>query len=331
METKLMSYREAINLAMSEEMRRDEDIYLMGEDVGIYGGDFGTSVGMFKEFGPDRVIDTPISEAAIAGCAIGSSITGLRPIVDLTFMDFITIALDAIVNQGAKLRYMFGGQGIHVPVTFRCASGSGIGSAAQHSQALESWVCHIPGLKVVAPGTVSDTKGLLKSAIRDNNIVIFIEPKAEYGRKGEVPLDPEYTIPLGKGEIKREGKDITIVSYGRMLERTLQAADEVKKEGISVEVVDPRTLVPLDKELIIESVKKTGRVLLVNDAHKTGGFIGEISAMISESDAFDYLDAPIARLAGQDVPIPYARVLETQMIPSVEDIKKKIHDIMNKQ
>ena len=331
MTKKTMTMREAIKEAMTAEMREDENVYLMGEDVGIFGGDFGTTVGMLQEFGEERIIDTPISEAAIAGAAAGSASTGMRPIVDITFMDFITIALDAIVNQGAKLRYMFGGQGIKVPVTFRCASGSGIGSAAQHSQALESWLCHIPGIKVVAPGTVSDAKGLLKSSIRDNNIVIFIEPKAEYGRKAEVPLDPDYTIPLGKGEIKREGKDLTIVSYGRMLERVLQAADEVKEEGISVEVVDPRTLVPLDKEIIIESVKKTGKLMLVNDAYKTGGFIGEISAMVSESDAFDYLDSPIYRLAGEDVPIPYARVLEVQMIPSVEDIKKKIHDIMNKQ
>lgn len=331
METKFMSYRDAVNLAMSEEMRRDENIYLMGEDVGIYGGDFGTSVGMIKEFGDERVMDTPISEAAIAGCAIGSAITGMRPIVDLTFMDFLTIAMDAIVNQGAKLRYMFGGQNIKVPVTFRCAAGSGIGSASQHSQSLEAWLTHIPGLKVVAPGTIQDVKGLLKSAIRDNNIVIFLEYKAQYNLKGEVTTDSDFLIPLGKGEIKREGKDLTIVSYGRMLERALKAADESAKEGYSVEVVDPRTLVPLDKEIIIESVKKTGKLILVNDAYKTGGFIGEIAAMVAESEAFDYLDAPIKRLAAADVPVPYARVLETATVPSVEDIKKAIRDTMEKR
>ena len=331
METKLMSYRDAINLAMSEEMRRDKNVFLMGEDVGIYGGDFGTSVGMLQEFGEDRVMDTPISESAIAGCAIGSAITGMRPIVDLTFMDFITIALDAIVNQGAKIRYMFGGQGVQVPVTFRCAAGSGIGSAAQHSQSLEAWLCHIPGIKVVAPGTIQDAKGLLKSAIRDNNIVIYLEYKAQFNTKGEVPLDPEYVIPLGKGEIKREGKDLTIVSYGRMLERVLQAVDEVAKDGISVEVVDPRTLIPLDKEIIIESVKKTGKLMLVNDAYKTGGFIGEIAAMITESEAFDYLDSPIIRLAGEDVPVPYAKLLEVAMLPSVELIKENIYKMINKQ
>lgn len=274
-ETKQMALREAINLAMTEEMRKDETIFLMGEDVGIYGGDFGTSVGMFEEFGPKRVRDTPISEAAIAGSAIGAAITGLRPIVDVTFMDFITIMMDAIVNNGAKNNYMFGG-GLKTPVTFRVASGSGIGSAAQHSQSLEAWLTHIPGIKVVAPGTANDAKGLLKSAIRDNNIVIFMEPKALYGKKEEVSLDSGEYIPLGKGDIKREGTDLTIVTYGRMLERVLKAADEVAADGISVEVVDPRTLIPLDKDLIINSVKKTGKLMLVNDAYKTGGFLSLI-------------------------------------------------------
>lgn len=325
-ETKQMAFREAINLAMTEEMRKDETIFLMGEDVGIYGGDFGTSVGMFEEFGPERVKDTPISEAAIAGSAIGAAITGLRPIVDVTFMDFITIALDAIVNNGAKNNYMFGG-GLKTPVTFRVASGSGIGSAAQHSQSLEAWLTHIPGIKVVVPGNANDAKGLLKSAIRDNNIVIFMEPKALYGKKEKVSLDSDFYLPLGKGEIKREGSDLTIVSYGRMLERVLQAADEVAADGISVEVVDPRTLIPLDKELIINSVKKTGKLMLVNDAYKTGGFIGEIAALVTESEAFDYLDYPIVRLASEDVPVPYARVLEEGILPDVTKIKAVIYQM----
>ena len=325
-ETKQMALREAINLAMTEEMRKDDTIFLMGEDVGIYGGDFGTSVGMFEEFGPERIKDTPISEAAIAGSAIGAAITGLRPIVDVTFMDFITIALDAIVNNGAKNNYMFGG-GLKTPVTFRVASGSGIGSAAQHSQSLEAWLTHIPGIKVVAPGTANDAKGLLKSAIRDNNIVIFMEPKALYGKKEEVTLDSDFYLPLGKGDIKREGTDLTIVSYGRMLERVLQAADEVSADGISVEVVDPRTLIPLDKELIINSVKKTGKLMLVNDAYKTGGFIGEIAALVTESEAFDYLDYPIVRLASEDVPVPYARVLEEGILPDVAKIKAAIYQM----
>ncbi|WP_303975159.1 alpha-ketoacid dehydrogenase subunit beta [Streptococcus merionis] len=328
-ETKVMALREAINLAMSEEMRKDDKIFLMGEDVGIYGGDFGTSVGMLAEFGEKRVKDTPISEAAIAGAAVGAAITGLRPIVDLTFMDFITIAMDAIVNNGAKNNYMFGG-GIKTPVTFRVASGSGIGSAAQHSQALEAWLTHIPGIKVVAPGNANEAKGLLKSSIQDNNIVLFIEPKAQYGKKEEVTLDPEFYIPLGKGDIKREGTDVTIVSYGRMLERAIQAADELAEEGISVEVVDPRTLVPLDKEMIINSVKKTGRLVLVNDAYKTGGYIGEIAAMIAESEAFDYLDAPIVRVASEDVPVPYAAILENAILPNVEKIKAAVKKTVNK-
>ncbi|EMB64350.1 putative acetoin dehydrogenase E1 component subunit beta [Streptococcus mutans SA38] len=329
-ETKVVALREAINLAMSEEMRKDEKIILMGEDVGIYGGDFGTSVGMLAEFGEKRVKDTPISEAAIAGSAVGAAQTGLRPIVDLTFMDFVTIAMDAIVNQGAKANYMFGG-GLKTPVTFRVASGSGIGSAAQHSQSLEAWLTHIPGIKVVAPGTVNDAKALLKSAIRDNNIVIFMEPKALYGKKEEVNLDSDFYIPLGKGEIKREGTDVTIVSYGRMLERVLKAAEEVAAEDISVEVVDPRTLIPLDKDLIINSVKKTGKVILVNDAYKTGGFIGEIASVITESEAFDYLDAPVLRLASEDVPVPYSHVLETAILPDVAKIKEAIYKQVRKR
>lgn len=329
-ETKVVALREAINLAMSEEMRKDEKIILMGEDVGIYGGDFGTSVGMLAEFGEKRVKDTPISEAAIAGSAVGAAQTGLRPIVDLTFMDFVTIAMDAIVNQGAKANYMFGG-GLKTPVTFRVASGSGIGSAAQHSQSLEAWLTHIPGIKVVAPGTVNDAKALLKSAIRDNNIVIFMEPKALYGKKEEVNLDPDFYIPLGKGEIKREGTDVTIVSYGRMLERVLKAAEEVAAEDISVEVVDPRTLIPLDKDLIINSVKKTGKVILVNDAYKTGGFIGEIASVLTESEAFDYLDAPVLRLASEDVPVPYSHVLETAILPDVAKIKEAIYKQVRKR
>lgn len=327
-ETKLMALREAVNLAMSEEMRKDENIFLIGEDVGVYGGDFGTSVGMLEEFGAKRVKDTPISEAAISGAAIGAAITGLRPIVDVTFMDFITIMMDAIVNNGAKNNYMFGG-GLKTPVTFRVASGSGIGSAAQHSQSLEAWLTHIPGIKVVAPGTANEAKGLLKSSIQDNNIVIFMEPKALYGKKEEVNQDPDFYIPLGKGDIKREGKDLTIVSYGRMLERVLQAAEEVAEEDIDVEVVDPRTLIPLDLDMIVDSVKKTGKLMLVNDAYKTGGFIGEIATKVTESEAFDYLDHPIVRLASEDVPVPYARVLEQAILPDVEKIKEAIRKMAN--
>lgn len=330
MKTELMTFRNTIILAMSEEMRKDPDVLLMGEDVGIFGGDFGTSVGMLEEFGPERIRDCPISEAAINGAAAGAAMTGLRPIVDMTFMDFVVIAMDAIVNQAAKTRYMFGGKGC-VPLTIRCAAGNGVGSAAQHSQSLESWFTHIPGLKVIAPGTPRDMKGLLKSAIRDNNPVLILEYKSEYNQKGEVPLDPEFTIPLGVGEIKKEGTDVSVVTYGKMLSRVMKAAEDLEKEGISVEVVDPRTLKPLDKDIIINSVKKTGKVVLVNDAHKTSGFIGEISAIISESEAFDYLDAPILRCAGEDVPMPYAQNLEMAMIPTVDSIKDAIRKTVNKK
>lgn len=327
--TKIMSVRDAIIMAMSEEMRRDENVFLMGEDVGIFGGDFGTSVGMLEEFGKERVRDTPISENAISGAAIGAAMTGMRPIVDVTFMDFIVYMMDNIVNQAAKTRYMFGGKG-QIPVVFRAAAGGGVGSAAQHSQSLEAWFTHIPGLKVVAPGTPADVKGILKAAIRDNNPVIFLEYKAQFNMKGEVPLDPDFVLPIGKADIKKEGKDVTVISYGRMLERVLKAADEVEEaEGISVEVVDLRTLAPLDKETVFESVKKTGKVLLVNDAHKTGGFIGEVAALIAESDTFDFLDGRILRLAGEDVPVPYNQTLEAAMIPSVERIKKYILKLVN--
>ena len=324
-----MSVRDAIIMAMSEEMRRDENVFLMGEDVGIFGGDFGTSVGMLDEFGKERVRDTPISENAISGAAIGAAMTGMRPIVDVTFMDFVVYMMDNIVNQAAKTRYMFGGKG-QIPVVFRCAAGGGVGSAAQHSQSLEAWFTHIPGLKVVAPGTPADVKGILKAAVRDNNPVIFLEYKAQFNMKGEVPLDPDFVLPIGKADIKKEGEDVSVITYGRMLERVMQAAKEVEEaEGVSVEVVDLRTLKPLDKDTVLESVKKTGKVLLVNDAHKTGGFIGEVAATIAESDAFDFLDGRILRLAGEDVPIPYNQTLEAAMIPSVERIKKYILKLVN--
>lgn len=326
-ETKIMTLREAIKEAMSEEMRRDENVFLMGEDVGIFGGDFGTTVGMLEEFGEERVRDCPISEAAIAGAAAGAASVGMRPIVDMTFMDFVTIAMDAIVNEAAPMRYMLGGD-VKVPVVYRCASGCGTGAAAQHSKALESWFCHIPGLKVVAPGTVNDVYGILKASIRDDNPVIFIEPKALFGRKGSVNVGE--IVEIGKGEVKVEGKDVTVVCWGRLLERALKAAEDLKSENISVEVVDPITLVPLDEEIIVNSVKKTGRLVICHDSFKTGGFGGEIAARIAESDAFDYLDAPIYRLAGKDTNIPSAKNLEDVVVPSVEDIKDAIRKSLNK-
>lgn len=324
-----ITYAEAIREAMSEEMRRDENVYLLGEDVGLYGGAFGVSVGMMDEFGEERVRDTPISEAVIAGAAAGSAVTGMRPIAELMFMDFSTIAMDAIVNQAAKMRYMFGGKA-QVPFVLRCPAGSGTGAAAQHSQSLEAWFCHIPGLKVVAASTPYDVKGLLKSSIRDNNPVIFVEQKLLYRVKGEVP-EEEYTIPLGKADIKREGKDVTIVTYGRMLQRVLEAAEEAANEGISVEVVDPRTLIPLDTEAIIKSVMKTGRLIVVNEAVKTGSFAGEIVSTVVESEAFDYLDSEVIRLSGKDTPIPYNPKLEASVVPNKDDIKQAIYKAMGKQ
>lgn len=324
-----LTYMEAIREGMSEEMRKDENVIFMGEDIGIYGGAFGLSVGMFEEFGEDRVRDTPISEAAIAGAAAGAAATGLRPILELMFMDFSTIAMDSIVNQAAKMRYMFGGKA-KVPMVVRFPAGSGTGAAAQHSQSLEAWFCHIPGLKVVAPSTPAEAKGLIKSAIRDDNPVIFVEQKLLYKTKGPVPEDDNYIVPIGKADIKREGKDVTIIAYGRMLQRVQKVAEEVASEGIDVEILDPRTLLPLDKDAIIKSVSKTGRAIIVHEAVKTGGVGGEISAVISESEAFDYLDAPIIRLCGLDVPIPYNPELEKAVVPHEDEIKKAVYKVMNK-
>lgn len=318
-----MTYKDAVRLAMVEEMRADENVIFMGEDIGLYGGAFGVSVGMLEEFGEERVRDTPISEAVIVGAAAGAAVTGLRVIAEIMFMDFTTIGMDQLVNQAAKMRYMFGGKA-KVPMVLRCPGGSGTGAAAQHSQALEAWFTHIPGLKVVVPSTANDARALLKAAIRDDNPVVFVEQKTLYKEKGEVNVDPDYIIELGKGEIKKQGKDVTVVSYGRMLPRVMNVAERLEEKGISVEVVDPRTLVPLDKEIIINSVKKTGRVLLVNEACKTGGYIGEIAAMIAESEAFDYLDYPIRRLAGKDIPIPYNPELEKAAVPSEEEIEAHI-------
>ena len=326
MSIKEITYKDAIKEAMVEEMRRDEDIIFLGEDIGIYGGAFGVSVGMIEEFGEERVRDTPISEAAIAGCAAGAAATGLRPIMEIMFSDFLTISMDAIVNQAAKIRYTFGGKA-QVPMVVRCPSGSGTGAAAQHSQSLEAWMCHVPGLKVVAPSTPADAKGLLKSAIRDNNPVVFFESKTLYKTKGLVP-EEDYVIELGKADIKREGSDVTVITYGRMLQRVQEAAETLSNENIQVEIIDLMTLYPMDKETIIKSVCKTGRALIVHEAAKTGGLGGEIAAAIVESDAFDYLDAPVSRLAGKDVPIPYNPELEKAVVPQVHEIESKIRELI---
>lgn len=318
MTTRQITYLEAVREAMSLEMRENNDVFILGEDIGVYGGAFGVTRGMIEEFGPERVRNTPISEAAIAGAAIGSALTGMRPILELQFSDFITIAMDQMVNQAAKTRYMFGGKG-KVPMVLRTPAGSGTGAAAQHSQSLEAWMAHIPGLKVVQPSTAYDVKGLLKAAIDDDNPVIFYEHKLLYRTTDDVP-EESYKIELGKADIKREGTDVTIVATAIMVHKALEAAAELEKEGISVEVVDPRTIVPLDKETIINSVKKTGRLIVVHEAVQRGGFGGEIVSVVAESEAFDYLDAPIKRLGGKEVPIPYNPKLEKAAIPQVPDI-----------
>jgi pyruvate/2-oxoglutarate/acetoin dehydrogenase E1 component len=313
-----ITYLEAVREALQQEMRRDERVFLLGEDLGIYGGAFGATMGMLEEFGPERVIDTPISELTIAGAITGAALAGMRPVGEIMFMDFITLASEQLVNQAAKIRFMFGGKA-KVPFVLRTPAGSGTGAAAQHSQSLENWFVHIPGLKVVAPTSPYDAKGLLIASIRDDNPVIFIESKLLYKTRGDVPEEP-YEIPLGKADIKREGKDLTIIATMIEVQRSLQAAEILSQEGIEAEVVDPRTLKPLDMDTIVKSVSKTGKVLIVHEAPKTGGYGGELSAVIAESEAFDYLEAPIVRLAGRDMPIPYSRNLEMHAVPQIEDI-----------
>jgi len=324
-----ITYREAIHDAMVEEMRRDDTVFLMGEDIGTYGGAFGVSAGMLAEFGPERVRETPISELAIVGAAAGAAMVGMKPIAEMMFMDFVLLALEPLVNQAAKARFMFGGKAT-VPMIVRLPGGSGTGAAAQHSQSLESILMHIPGIKVVAPSTPYDAKGLLLSAIRDPNPICFVEHKLLYKVKGEVPTE-EYSIPLGVAEIKHEGSDLTIVASGIMVQKSLAVAKKLEAEGISLEVVDPRTLRPLDTDTIVKSVMKTGRLLVVHEAVKTGGWAGEVIASVSESPAFDYLDTPMRRLAGKDVPIPYNRNLEAAAVPQEADIEAEVRAILSNQ
>jgi pyruvate dehydrogenase E1 component beta subunit len=321
-----LTYAQALREAMREEMRRDSKVFLLGEDVGAYGGAFGVSIGMLQEFGEERVRDTPISEAAITGCAVGAAITGMRPIVEIMFSDFLTIAMDQLANQAAKVRYQFGGQAA-VPMVLRTPGGSGTGAAAQHSQSVEAWVCNVPGLKVVIPSTPYDAKGLLKTSIRDDNPVVFIEQKLLYRAKGPVP-DEEYTIPLGSAEVKRSGRDLSIITYGRMVQRSLEMAASLAKEGVEVEVVDIRSLRPLDTATLIASARKTGRVLVVHEAPQFGGFGGEIAAAVGDSEAFYYLDAPIRRLGAMETPIPYNRHLEAHVVPTAERITAAVRELL---
>lgn len=321
-----ITYAQAIRDALSEEMRRDPKVFMMGEDIGAYGGAFGVSAGMLAEFGPDRIRDTPISEAAIMGAAVGAAMTGMRPVVEIMFSDFISCCMDGLCNQAAKTRYMFGGQ-TAMPIVLRTPAGSGTGAAGQHSQSVEAWICNVPGLKVVVPSTPYDAKGLLKTAIRDNNAVVFLEQKLLYRTKGEVP-EADYAIPFGVADVKREGRHLTVITYGRMVARCLEVAAEYAKKGVELEVIDLRTLVPLDKAAIIASAKKTGRVLIVHEGCQSGGFGGELAAVVAGSEAFFYLDAPIRRLGGLDVPIPYNPKLEASVVPTVASITAAVQELL---
>lgn len=314
-----ISYLLAIREALQEELRRDPTVFLMGEDIALHGGGFGVTKELWEEFGSERVRNTPISENGFVGAALGAAMTGCRPVVEIMFMDFSMVAMDQICNQAAKVRYMYGGQTM-APLVIRCPQGglSWKSSAAQHSQSLEAWFVHIPGLKVVFPSTPYDAKGLLKSAIRDNNPVIFIEHKAIYGYEDYVP-DGEYIIPLGVADVKRDGKDLTMLASGYMVHFAIQAAEKLAEIGIEAEVIDPRTLKPLDEETIMKSVKKTHRAVVIQEACRTGGVAADWGMRIQES-CFDWLDAPVIRVAGHDVPVPYANSLESRIWPHVDDI-----------
>jgi pyruvate/2-oxoglutarate/acetoin dehydrogenase E1 component len=327
-ETRELTIREAIREALAEELRRDPTVFLIGEDIGRAGGAFNVTEGLHQEFGSDRVTDTPISEEGFVGIAVGAALTGLRPVVEVMFNDFLTLAMDQVVNQAAKLRYMTGGQA-RVPMVIRTCMGAGRGAAAQHSQSLHAWPAHIPGLKVVLPSTPYDAKGLLKAAIRDDNPVLFYEEKNLYILKGEVPLH-EYTVPLGKADVKREGSDVTLVAISSMVHVALKAAESLASEGISAEVVDPRTLKPLDAETIINSVKKTTRAVVIDEGYLSYGATAEIASLIGEQ-AFEYLDAPVKRIGAMDVPIPASKLLEAVTIPSAEVVIETVRNLFGRR
>jgi pyruvate dehydrogenase E1 component beta subunit len=321
----VMTYREALNLALREEMRRDPHVFVMGEEVGLYEGAYKVTQGLLKEFGPQRVVDTPIAESGFTGIGIGAAMVGLRPVVEMMTFNFALLALDQIVNSAAKIHYMSGGQ-YPVPIVIRGPGGPAHQLAAQHSQSMESYFCHVPGLKVVRPSTPMDAKGLLKSAIRDDNPVIFIESETLYPVKGEVPEDPDFLIPLGQAIVRREGRDVTVVAYMGMLYRALEAAEDLDREGISVEIVDPRTLRPMDKGTIIASVRKTHRAVVTEAGAGFAGMGSEIAAFITE-EAFDELDAPVERVTGANAPMPYARNLERAKTPTKETIMAAIRRV----
>lgn len=312
-----LTFSQALNEGIREEMRRDPALMILGEDVGKYGGVFGVTRGLYDEFGGERVRDCPLNEASIVGFAVGLAISGRATIAELEFMDFVTFAMDAIVNQAAKLRYFWGGQ-VTLPLVIRMPIAAQLGFGSQHSQSLEAWFVHVPGLKVVMPSTPYDAKGLIKSAIRDRNPVVFVENVSLYSSKGAVP-DEEYTIPFGRADIKRSGDDLTILATSSLVGQALRAADALAQQGIEAEVIDPRTLAPLDIDTIVSSVRKTGRLVVAHLAHKTGGVGAEIAQQVMER-AFDYLDGPVVRVAAADVPIPASQVLERALFPTWETI-----------
>jgi len=320
-----MTFAQAIKDAHVVEMERDPNIYVAGEDVGVFGGCFGVTAGLLEQFGEKRVKDTPITESAIVGTAVGAATVGLRPVIELMFVDFIGVALDQLYNQAGKMKYMFGGKA-KIPMVMRASCGAGIGAAAQHSQCLEALFMHLPGLKVVMPSTPYDAKGLLIEAIRDDNPVVFLEHKMLYALEGEVP-EGEYTISFGQADIKREGQDVTVVATANMVHTALSAAEKLAADGISVEVVDPRTLNPLDDESIIESVKKTHRLVIVHEEVKFAGSGAEIAALVAEK-AFDYLDAPILRVAAPFCPVPFSQPLEQAYIPSEQQLIDAVKKVM---
>ena len=321
----LLTYREALNQAMREEMRRDERVFLIGEEVGYYQGAFKVSKGFVEEFGPQRVLDTPITEAGFTGLAVGAAMAGLHPIVELMTFNFGMLAMDQIVNNAAKIRYMSGGQ-LCAPMVIRGPGSAAHQLAAQHSQSLEAWFSHVPGLKVIAPATPHDAKGLLKSAVRDGNPVIFIEAQLLYATKGEVE-EGEYTVPIGVADLKRRGRDVTIVAYSKMLLVAMEAAEALAQQGIESELIDPRTLKPLDLDCIVSSVKKTGRLVIVEEGWRFAGLGAQIAESVY-SEAFDYLDAPIVRVTGEDVPMPYSRPLEDAAIPDKERVIAAVKDLV---
>ncbi len=309
----VITYREALNQALREEMRRDPTVIILGEDVGFYGGSYKVTENLYAEFGDERVIDTPICENSIVGAAIGAALAGLRPVAELMTINFALLAMDEIVNHAAKIRYMFGGQ-VCVPLVIRAPAGAGKQTAAQHSQSLHAYFMHCPGLKLASPSAPADAKGMLKSAIRDPDPVVFIEHELLYRVKGEVPEDENFTVPLGLAEIKRPGSDVTVIAYSKMVYVALEAAEILERDRISVEVIDMRSIIPMDMETILESIRRTRRALFVEEDWRTGGVGAEVAARIYEA-AFDYLDAPVGRIGGLDVPMPYARNLESLCIP----------------